>query len=298
MSDLPEATPLPRSQPPRILIVERGITDYLLLRKALVAGGPQGTWIDLADNEAEARSLVSGGQHDGIIVSSGLSGLQPEELLARLVRSAEESGAGARFFFLLDEDEPRSTGTRILQRFPRVVLLERPVIYEEVAGIVVDTLRPRKKRQLSYYNLRLLDLLRAYMLPGRSVTIRVLGEEGDTGALYIRDGRLVHAECGDATGVAAIPQMARITDGRIRLDAGCATARHSVRLPTEDLLQEAGRLLTAYRDLSFLRENDATLARASDAPTPSLAPDPFGSQRRGQAPFEGSETETQALDRS
>jgi len=258
-----KTTPQPTSNPPRFLIVDDNMKDYLILRKAIVSCGPVGTWVDLADSAFEALATVGPASHEAIIIRDQLPDESAEWLLARLkMKMASHSGIQPCIFILHGEGDSDGFASHILRHFPDVTLVGVPYDEVEFARTAMEAVRPRN-RQLRFYNLQLLDLMQAYMMSNRNATIRVVPGRADQamGIIYIKDGKLIHAVCGNVTGMDALPMIATIRDGRIRLESGCMTARTTISLHSMDALAEATRLMTPHRDLSFL---DSMHNRPSD----------------------------------
>lgn len=272
--------------------------DYLLLRKALLEVGPRGTWIDLADSAEEAAALATADEPDAIVVSSNLPDQDSFRLIQRLLVPRSD-GTRPSLFLLVDESFPPGFSADAIRRYPAISVFEKPFVPAEVARAIFETVIPRGSRHLKFYNLKLFDLLYTYIIRRHSVTLRVVPPQGPMGAIFVREGQLLHAAYGELDGLAALDRIAHIQVGRIRIDVGCATALSSIDLPPKAAIESAMQLMTAYTDRGFLRKDGsqsqtATKSRSSQRSDPTEQSTDYTSrQRRGQRrlqPLEHDET--------
>jgi len=248
---------------PHLLVIDDGMNEYLMLRKALLQFGPRGTWIELADTAEEGIALANSMEQDAVLLGYQLGDKNALWVIERLIQAAErmEKTMPAVFLFITPDSES-DVATGLLQKYPWVTVIEKPYHPESVADVVYTKIRPKFSRHLKYYNLKLLDLMQAYMMRGQTITLRVVPPQGAMGVIFLRDGELVHAQMGSVSGIDALGHIARIQEGRIRIDVGCATAMRTIKMSPKEALRAAMQEMTAYSDRSFLSDTRRSRAAA------------------------------------
>lgn len=87
--------------------------------------------------------------------------------------------------------------------------------------------------QVRVNGVSLVDLLQMFHMGRRSVTVRL-----PQGILYIRDGEVIHAECGELTGEAAVGRLLEVRGGELCTESLIPTPI-SVRRPLATVLLDA-----------------------------------------------------------
>lgn len=129
----------------------------------------------------------------------------------------------------------------LLKEHPQVTFVEKPFRYQDLVHQVRNILFPAAQTVPSFYGLKLFELIQAFYLARKSVTIRILFPDGKMGAVFIREGELVHASMDHDEGMEALAQMAGDRVGELRVEEGCFTAKQTIELATQQALIEAYR---------------------------------------------------------
>lgn len=111
---------------------------------------------------------------------------------------------------------------------------------QAVTGFMQTTLETRAEAddgpdgfQVLIHGVSLIDLLQMFHLGRRSVTLKL-----PDGKLHIRDGEVIHAEYGDATGEPAVRKILELRGGELETDSLISTPV-SVRRPLASVLLDA-----------------------------------------------------------
>jgi hypothetical protein len=87
----------------------------------------------------------------------------------------------------------------------------------------------------------ILDVVQFLLLIGKTTVLRVVSREGVESRLYLKEGRLVHADLGSLRGETAFFECMNLVSGEFVLDPWCEPTDHTIRELGEFLLVEAAR---------------------------------------------------------
>jgi CheY-like chemotaxis protein len=114
------------------------------------------------------------------------------------------------------------------------------------------------------HKVSLTDLIQLECLNGRSSVLEV-SFRGRTSFVYIKQGRLIHAQAGSLTGPAAIIRLMRIPGGDFELKNFSEPGEHTIKTSWEQILLEAAQ---AADEGGSQQADQAWMARAA-APVPA-----------------------------
>jgi hypothetical protein len=103
--------------------------------------------------------------------------------------------------------------------------------------------------QGSLSELPLPDIIQLVSVGGKNGVFQ-LTDGAQSGQIYLRDGQIVHATFGEASGEEAVYALAMWNRGEFRFDPGVATEQHTIKKSNTNLLMEAARRLDEWRVLS------------------------------------------------
>jgi hypothetical protein len=103
--------------------------------------------------------------------------------------------------------------------------------------------------QGSLAELHLPDIIQLVSVSGKSGVFH-LTNGGLKGQIYLKDGRIVHAESGELSGEEAVYELAIWKQGEFRFDAGAEHPRPTIQKSNTSLLMEAARRLDEWRVLN------------------------------------------------
>jgi hypothetical protein len=103
--------------------------------------------------------------------------------------------------------------------------------------------------QGSLAELHLPDIIQLVSVSGKTGVFHLT--DGDQrGQIYLKDGRIVHAELGDLSGEEAVYSLAIWKQGEFRFDAAVEPPRPTIQKSNTSLLMEAARRMDEWRVLS------------------------------------------------
>jgi hypothetical protein len=103
--------------------------------------------------------------------------------------------------------------------------------------------------QGSLAELHLPDIIQLVSVSGKTGVFRLTGGSY-RGEIYLKKGKIVHAELGDLEGEEAVYSLAIWREGEFRFDTGVAAPRQTIRKSNTSLLMESARRLDEWRVLS------------------------------------------------
>jgi hypothetical protein len=103
--------------------------------------------------------------------------------------------------------------------------------------------------QGSLAELHLPDIIQLVSVSGKTGVFRLTGGSHG-GEIYLKKGKIVHAELGDLEGEEAVYSLAIWREGEFRFDTGVTSPRQTIRKSNTSLLMEAARRLDEWRVLS------------------------------------------------
>jgi two-component system, chemotaxis family, protein-glutamate methylesterase/glutaminase len=89
-------------------------------------------------------------------------------------------------------------------------------------------------------NIQLTDIIQMCCLAGASLCVRVR-QDADQGTIYINEGEVVHAECGDLVGIEAFFAILGWQSGQFETMDAPAVSNHTIKEACQFLLMEAAR---------------------------------------------------------
>ena len=121
-------------------------------------------------------------------------------------------------------------------------ILRNSNINEHIASRTRDANEPNEGFTGEFSNLKLTDLIQMGTQGGMSLVLHVTQGQKD-GRIYMQDGEIIHAVCGDISGVEAFYEIMSWKKGQFRAESYVSPPTQSITLPWEHLLIEAHRWL-------------------------------------------------------
>lgn len=131
----------------------------------------------------------------------------------------------------------------LLRNHPLVNYVSYPYDVKEVSLRAYELAHPSPRKDLTFFGLRLVDLIQAFNLSRQSVTIQVLTRGNRIGSIYLRDGILINATYSDQEGLDALVRILRNEGGEVRVQKACLTARQTIFKPTQQVLLDVCRVI-------------------------------------------------------
>lgn len=138
-------------------------------------------------------------------------------------------------------------------------LFDRPVKIDQLIDTLNKLLYPKPPEHPHINGLELIDLIQAYHNKRVDRTIRVFGNDGRVGSIYMSSGEITHTECGAMHGFPAMIELMNWRQGEIRIYDACLSAEKTNKLPTQSLILDAAREMDEGRHEQSNREEEASI---------------------------------------
>jgi DNA-binding response OmpR family regulator len=103
--------------------------------------------------------------------------------------------------------------------------VEKPFEISDIRKIIIDLIGKRKGFQGKILGLQLTDIIQMNCL-SRLTTVLIITRDGERGIIYLNEGEIIHAECGEKKGNGCVLQDFKLAGGRICFKYRCH-ASHS-----------------------------------------------------------------------
>lgn len=131
----------------------------------------------------------------------------------------------------------------LLRKYPLVNYVSYPFDAKEVSLRAYELAHPSPRKELTFFGLRLVDLIQAFHLSRQSITIQVMTRGNRMGSIYLRDGVVINATYSDQEGIEALVRILRNEGGEVRVQKACLTARQTIFKPTQQVLLDVCRVI-------------------------------------------------------
>ncbi len=118
--------------------------------------------------------------------------------------------------------------------------VEKPFEISDIRKIIVDMIGKKKGFQGKVFGLQLTDIIQMNCL-GRLTTALIITRNGEKGTIYLNEGEIVHAECGEQKGTEAFYSILSWQEGEFVSNAGFISPVQTIYQNWEHLLIEAMR---------------------------------------------------------
>lgn len=252
-------------RPLSVLIVD----DDLSLLKALSDElGRRGYQVLSASGFATAQAQLGRGPIDVLLTDLRLGGRDGLELIRHVASTSPSTRTILMSAYATVRDYKAARGLGALD------VLAKPFTPEELEAVMRRAEAPEARFQAAVDGLTLADLLQVLHHSRRTATVRVAQE----GAVYVRNGEIVHAQIGEKTGEAALESLLDHPGGSLAteaLEAGCPqtidTPFQVLLLRAYTHLDERGAPLSEDATEASQLADEVDLA-FDDPQRPSLAP--------------------------
>jgi len=118
--------------------------------------------------------------------------------------------------------------------------VEKPFEISDIRKIIIDLIGRKKGFQGKVYGLQLADLIQMNCL-SRLTTALIITRDGEKGVIYLSEGEVIHAECGDQKGTEAFYSILSWQEGEFVSNIGFISPVQTIYQNWEHLLVEAMR---------------------------------------------------------
>jgi CheY-like chemotaxis protein len=213
--------------------------------------------VDLAQGAPEALEVLNSRQVDCLIAEMVLGEVDGINLCKTVKNHAVF--ASLPFVFVSSSSDPRCMAECL--RSGADDFLSKPVDLE-ILSLKIHRLVSRKLGydsragiSGSLAQMSVTDLVQMLSSSGKSVKISFSGS-GNVCEVYMDQGEIVHAVCGDSVGEPAFFQLMRLSEGDFQVYPAASFSERTIHLPVMGLLLEGARLADeSIRDRQSIIEN-------------------------------------------
>jgi CheY-like chemotaxis protein len=118
--------------------------------------------------------------------------------------------------------------------------VEKPFEISDIRKIIIDLIDKKKGFKGKVFGLQLTDIIQMNCL-SRLTTTLVITRDGEKGVIYLNEGEIIHAECGEQKGTDAFYQILSWQEGEFVSNIGTTPPVQTIYQNWEHLLVEAMR---------------------------------------------------------
>ena len=118
--------------------------------------------------------------------------------------------------------------------------VEKPFEISDIRKIIIDLIGKRKGFKGKVFGLQLTDIIQMNCL-SRLTTALIITRDGERGVIYLNEGEIIHAECGEQKGTDAFYKILSWQEGEFLSNIGVAPPVQTIYQNWEHLLVEAMR---------------------------------------------------------
>jgi len=118
--------------------------------------------------------------------------------------------------------------------------VEKPFEISEIRKIIIDLIGKKKGFRGKLFGLQLTDIIQMNCL-GRLTTALIIVRDGEKGIIYLNEGEIIHAECGEQKGAEAFYSILSWQEGEFVSNIGFIPPVQTIYQNWEHLLIDAMR---------------------------------------------------------
>jgi DNA-binding response OmpR family regulator len=118
--------------------------------------------------------------------------------------------------------------------------VEKPFEISDLRKIIIDLIGRKKGFRGRVFGLQLTDIIQMNCL-GRLTTALIITRDGEKGIIYLNEGEIIHAECGEQRGAEAFYRILSWQEGEFVSNIGATPPAQTIYQSWEHLLVEAMR---------------------------------------------------------
>ena len=116
--------------------------------------------------------------------------------------------------------------------------VEKPFEISDIRKIIIDLIGKKRGFRGKVFGLQLTDIIQMNCL-SRLTTALIITRDGEKGVIYVSEGEIIHAECGDQKGTDAFYTILSWQEGEFVSNIGAAPPVQTIYQSWEHLLVEA-----------------------------------------------------------
>lgn len=190
--------------------------------------------IFIANNGKEALNLLKKNRIDLVISDIRMPDINGLDLLVEIKKSYPQTKV------IIMTAYGSSDVQKEANRRGSLFYVEKPFEISDIRKIIIDLIGKKKGFKGKIFGLQLTDIIQMNCL-GRLTTALIITKDGEKGVIYLTEGEVIHAECGEEKGTDAFYKILSWQEGEFVSNIGVTPSVQTIYQNWEHLLVEAMR---------------------------------------------------------
>jgi DNA-binding response OmpR family regulator len=188
----------------------------------------------IANNGKEALNLLKMNKIDLVISDIRMPDINGLDLLVRIKKEHPETKV------IIMTAYGSSDVQKEANRRGSLFYVEKPFEISDIRKIIIDLIGRKKGFQGKVFGLQLTDIIQMNCL-SRVTAALTITKDGERGVIFLNEGEIVHAECGEEKGTDAFYRILSWQEGEFVSNIGIISPVQTIHQSWEHLLVEAMR---------------------------------------------------------
>ncbi len=190
--------------------------------------------IFIANNGKEALNLLKKNRIDLVISDIRMPDINGLDLLVEIKKSYPQTKV------IIMTAYGSSDVQKEANRRGSLFYVEKPFEISDIRKIIIDLIGKKKGFRGKIFGLQLTDIIQMNCL-SRLTTALIITRDGEKGVIYLTEGEVIHAECGEEKGMDAFYKILSWQEGEFVSNIGVTPSVQTIYQNWEHLLVEAMR---------------------------------------------------------
>jgi len=188
----------------------------------------------IANNGKEALALLKNNKIDLVISDIRMPDISGLDLLVKIKKEYPDTKV------IIMTAYGSSDVQKEANRRGSLYYVEKPFEISDIRKIIIDLIGKKKGFQGKVFGLQLTDIIQMNCL-SRVTTALTFTKDSEKGVIYLNEGEIVHAECGEVQGTDAFYKIMSWQEGEFVSNIGIVSPLQTIHQSWEHLLVEAMR---------------------------------------------------------
>src|SRR4030066_1049918 len=188
----------------------------------------------IANNGREALNLLKKNKVDLVISDIRMPDINGLDLLVKIKKEYPQTKV------IIMTAYGSSDVQKEANRRGSLYYVEKPFEISDIRKIIIDLIGKRKGFKGKVFGLQLTDVIQMNCL-SRLTTALIITRDGERGVIYLNEGEIIHAECGEQKGTDAFYRILSWQEGEFLSNLGVTPPVQTIYQNWEHLLVEAVR---------------------------------------------------------
>jgi YesN/AraC family two-component response regulator len=188
----------------------------------------------IANNGKEALTLLRNNKIDLVISDIRMPDINGLDLLVKIKKDYPDTKV------IIMTAYGSSDVQKEANRRGSLYYVEKPFEISDIRKIIIDLIGKKKGFQGKVFGLQLTDIIQMNCL-SRVTTALTFTKDSEKGVIYLNEGEIVHAECGEEQGTDAFYKIMSWQEGEFVSNIGNVSPLQTIHQSWEHLLVEAMR---------------------------------------------------------